>query len=130
MQYTLEMQSGCGYSNETKKRGRLTIEITSRVIVVAVHNGSSNSSISGGTYIAVALPRVPLIICEISNWRIVDFNSTRGKIRVCMKIRDFLIPIRKHLHGSSYRNARAYGHIKSMSYHYVDNAFAQKIITI
>ncbi|CAL1677128.1 unnamed protein product [Lasius platythorax] len=71
--------------DEEKRHSRVTIEITSRVIVVAAHNSSGNSGNGGGTY---ALPRAA-DIHEISNWQIVDFNSARGKIRARMRILDF-----------------------------------------
>lgn len=71
--------------DEQEGHSRVTIEITSRVIVVAVHNGSSNSGNSGGTYVASCAADIH----EISNWRIIDFNSTQGKIRTCMRILDF-----------------------------------------
>lgn len=38
--------------DEEKRHSRVTIEITSRVIVVAAHNSSGNSGNGGGTYVA------------------------------------------------------------------------------
>jgi len=60
---------------------------------------TSNSGNGGGTYVASCTADIR----EISNWRIVDFNSTRGKIRVRMRITRFLRPIREHLHNSLFR---------------------------
>lgn len=69
--------------DEEKRHSRVTIEITSRVIVVAAHNSSGNSGNGGGTYVA---PRADTH--EISNWQIVDFNSARGEIRSRRRILD------------------------------------------
>lgn len=74
-QYTRAMRSECGYLKA--RLSRVTIEITSRVIVVAAHNSSGNSGNGGCTYACL----VPPDTHEISNWRIVDFNGARGKIR-------------------------------------------------
>lgn len=72
---TRATRSECGYLKA--RLSRVTIEITSRVIVVAAHNSSGNSGNGGGTYACL----VPPDTHEISNWRIVDFNGARGKIR-------------------------------------------------
>lgn len=71
--------------DEEEGNSRVTIKITIRVIVVAAYNSSSNSGNGGGTYVASCAADIR----EISNWRIVDFNSTRGKIRARMRILDF-----------------------------------------
>lgn len=74
-----------------RRRGhfRVTIEITSRVIVVAAYNGSDNS---GKRRRRVRQPRAA-DTHEIPNWRIVDFNDARGKIRAHENTR-FPIPDR------------------------------------